>query len=397
MNTRAIVLYATVLFAGLAITPLTSGFSSSDAVRLLRVPHGGIQPDVAVGDSGVLHALYFLGEPRAGDLFYVRSSDNGLTFSKPIRVNSQVASAIAAGTIRGGQLAIGRGSRVHVVWNGSDAARPRGGVNPATGRAGMPLLYARLTRGGTAFEPQRSLMRRTYNLDGGASVTADRSGNVMVAWHGNDAEGTESDEGSRRVWIAWSSDEGRTFAPESPAWTEPTGACGCCGMRMLAAANNTVYLLYRSAAGLVNRDLYLLTSNERRLFRGTRIHEWHVAACPMTSMSLVDANSRVHGAWETGGQVYFALLGRTGPIAGPFAPPGEARGRKHPRIAVNSTGQILLTWTEGASWARAGTLRWQVFDASGQAVGQSGGGEELPVWSFAAPVAHPDGKFTIFY
>jgi hypothetical protein len=352
---------------------------------------------MAFGDRGVLHALYFLGEPRAGDLFYVRSSDNGVTFSEPIRVNSQVASAIAAGTVRGGQLALGRGSRVHVVWNGSDAARPRGGVNPGTGRAGMPLLYARLNRGGTAFEPQRSLMRRTFNLDGGASITADRSGNVMVAWHGNDAEGAESNEGSRRVWIARSSDEGRTFARESPAWTEPTGACGCCGMRMHAASNNRVHLLYRSATGLVNRDVYLLTSTDGLTFRGTRIQEWRVAACPMTSMSLADANSRIHGAWETDGQVYFALLGGTGSISRPVAPPGGARGRKHPRIAVNPMGQILLTWTEGASWARAGTLRWQLFDASGQAVGQPGGGEELPVWSFAAPVARADGKFAVFY
>ena len=172
MTIRAVCLCASVAIGGAAVAAVSERPHSSDAVRLRRVPHAGIQPEAAVDSHGVLHLLYFSGEPRGGDLFYVRSTDDGVTFSTPVRVNSQASSAIAAGTIRGGQIAIDRSGRVHVVWNGSDAARPRGGVNPATGRAGMPLLYTRSTRGGTAFEQQRSLMRRSYNLDGGASIAA---------------------------------------------------------------------------------------------------------------------------------------------------------------------------------------------------------------------------------
>src|SRR5262245_44919829 len=104
----------------LAVSVATAGAPS---VELVRVPHGGIQPEAALDVTGTLHLLYFAGEPRAGDLFYVRSTDYGKTFSTPVRVNSQQGSAIATGTIRGGQLAIGRGDRVHVVWNGSDEAR----------------------------------------------------------------------------------------------------------------------------------------------------------------------------------------------------------------------------------------------------------------------------------
>ena len=90
--------------------------AAQPSVSLIRVPNGGIQPQVEVRD-GVVHLVYFTGEPGHGDLYYVRSRDYGRTFSAPMRVNSP-HSAIAVGAIRGAQLAIGRNGRVHVAWNG---------------------------------------------------------------------------------------------------------------------------------------------------------------------------------------------------------------------------------------------------------------------------------------
>lgn len=99
--------------------------ADSGSVVLVRVPGNGIQPEAVVDARGIMHVLYFAGEPGGGDLFYVRSKDYGQTFSTPIRVNSQPGSAIATGTIRGGQIAIGRGGRVHVTWNTCSIGRQR--------------------------------------------------------------------------------------------------------------------------------------------------------------------------------------------------------------------------------------------------------------------------------
>src|ERR671939_2010201 len=65
---------------------------NSAKVTLMRVPHGGIQPQCAVDAKGVLHLIYFKGEPGAGDVFYVRSDDGGAKFTEPIRVNSKPGS-----------------------------------------------------------------------------------------------------------------------------------------------------------------------------------------------------------------------------------------------------------------------------------------------------------------
>src|SRR5919201_3874868 len=93
---------------------LTKGpFSDpATAVQLVRVPNGGIQPDVAIDAAGVVHMVYLTGRPAAADVFYTRSSDDGKTFSRSVRVNSLEGSAIATGTIRGAQIAVGRNGRI---------------------------------------------------------------------------------------------------------------------------------------------------------------------------------------------------------------------------------------------------------------------------------------------
>src|SRR5579863_1668433 len=117
---------------------------SQGSVRLLRVPQGGIQPQAATGDRGTLHLIYFAGDPKNGDIFYVTSRDGGASFSQPLRVNSQPGSAIALGTIRGAQVALGRRGRIHVAWNGSQMAEPKGPMNPDYHQSGSPMLYTRL-------------------------------------------------------------------------------------------------------------------------------------------------------------------------------------------------------------------------------------------------------------
>ena len=312
--------------------------AADESVDLVRVPNGGIQPEIAVDRAGVVHMVYLAGEPGAADVFYVRSSDSGKTFSRAVRVNSQEGTAIGAGTIRGAQLAIGRTGTVHVAWNGSDKALPRPPVNPTTKRAGMPMLYARANAAGTAFEPQRNLMTETTNLDGGGSIAADDRGGIYVAWHGNPLSG-KGGEDERRVWIARSDDDGATFGKERPVSDPATGVCGCCALRLVATRAGELQLLYRSATAMVHRDIYSLVSRDQgRTFEGGRVQGWEIGACPMTSMSIV-AGTRVLRAWETDGQVYF---NSTAPGDSPKAPAvtatTESQRRKHPRLAVNAQG-----------------------------------------------------------
>src|ERR1700676_406433 len=126
--------------AWLALLGLVA-FGATDrrgAVSVRRLPDGGIQPQIAIEPNGTIHIIYFSGDPKSGNLFYVRSTAAGEAFSRPLRVNSQEGSVTALGTIRGGQIAIGENGRIHVAWNGSGAALPPGPVNPESGKPGSP-------------------------------------------------------------------------------------------------------------------------------------------------------------------------------------------------------------------------------------------------------------------
>ncbi len=147
-------------------------------VNLLRTPNNGIQPQAVTDERGTLHLIYFADDPSAGDIFYLRREAGKDNFSDPIRVNSQLGSAIAVDTIRGAHIAIGKNGRVHVAWNGSNKAEPHG---PHTS---SPMLYTRRNDTGDSFEPQRNIMQQSHELDGGGSIAADDVGNVYVAWHG---------------------------------------------------------------------------------------------------------------------------------------------------------------------------------------------------------------------
>jgi hypothetical protein len=256
------------------------------------------------------------------------------------------------------------------------------------------MLYSRLNDSHTAFEPERNLMTHTFGLDGGGAVAADPAGHVYVAWHGKTG-GAAAGEAGREVWIAESNDDGKTFASERPAWNEPTGACGCCGLAIFADSTGALRILYRAATANVHRDIYLLTSpHSGRDFTGRKLDTWQINACPMTSMDFAQAGKKVEGAWETGGQVYFEDLTASNPA--PVEATGAGQNRKHPRIAIAPNGETLMAWTEGTGWGRGGSLAWQLYNAAGKPAGEKQTVAGLPAWSFGAAVAKPGG-FLIVY
>jgi hypothetical protein len=387
----AVVLLAVWAFAGPAQT---------SSVVMARVPESGVQPQAAMDRAGTLHVIYLKGEPSKADVYYVTSGDHGKTLSAPIRVNRQPGSAIASGTIRGAQLALGSDGRVHVAWNSSSVAKPRGPLNPEqpadSPYNGTPMLYTRLNDAGTAFEPERNMMQHTFALDGGGSVAADEDGNVYVGWHGNTIGGPRGEAG-RRVWVARSTDGGKTFAPEAAMSSEKPGACGCCALRLFAGSNGQLFALYRSATDQVHRDICLVAANGGSS-REKRIHPWNINACPMSSMAFAESRYGLLGAWETEEQVYFSRIDpATLQTSALVSAPGSAPRRKHPAMAVNERGETLLVWTEGTGWNKGGSLAWQVFDPSGKPLVEGGRVEgAVPAWSFGAAVATPGG-FVILY
>ena len=379
--------------AALMVLVFLSGSSrpaGTEPVTLLRVPTGGIQPQIAVDSGGVVHVAYFKGDPAHGDIFYTRVAGDG-GFAPAIKVNSEAGSAIATGTVRGPHIALGRSGRVHIAWMGSSLTHAPD--------APAPVLYARLADGGHGFEPQRNLTRAALIGPDGGSIAADPSGRVYVAWHA--LVGGGKGEGDRRLLVVRSQDDGKTFGAERTASDPAAGACGCCGTAAITDKNGAVYALYRGARDGAHRDTFLTRSTDNgETFAAIDLHPWDQNACPMSTYALANdpEGGSIAAAWETGGQVYWTRIDpRTGKASGVFTAGATERNQRHPAVAMNRNGQTLLVWTEGTSWNRGGTLAWQTFDRNGSAVGERGHAPGVPAWGLAAVYPRRDGTFVIVY
>jgi hypothetical protein len=295
---------------------------------------------------------------------------------------------MALGTIRGAQLALGKNGRVHVVWDGL-------GSGVAREQHEHPLYYTRLNDSGTAFEPERNVITYAYGLDGGSSVAADSQGHVYVVWHAP-TPGNTNGEAGRAVFVARSTDDGKTFSKERRAVSAPTGACACCGMRAFADSSGAVSILFRAATELTNRDeTLLLSQNYGDNFEIAYSHHWMATTCPMSSAFLAESAKGILAAAETHGRVFFIRLDpRTRKLSSPVSPETPA---KHPVAVANKDGDVLLVWCEGTGWAKGGAVAWQIYDPQGQPLGTGGRKDGVRAWSSATALALADGGFEIIY
>ena len=367
----------------------TLALAAAPKVTAIRCPDGGVQPQAAVDSGGKLHLIYLKGDDGMSDIFYITSTDNAQTWTKPLRVNSQGGAAIATGTVRGAHLAIGKGNRPHVAWMGSMNAEPKA-PNDST-----PMLYTRLNDAGDAFEPQRNVITTAPGLDGGGSIAADSTGGVYIAWHA--PMPGQKGEQNRSVWLTYSANDGKTFDKEMSILSQPTGVCGCCGMRLFVDGSDQVVALFRSANDRT-RDMYLLGSRKLFSFTPTKLQEWPSKTCPMSTSAITRTGKTTLAAWETEGQVYFSPITSDLKPGEPVAAPGKGTSRKHPTLAIDKEGYILLAWDEGTGWKKGGSLAWQVYDPSLKPVaGASGAQRGVAVWSLGSAFAKPDGGFVIVY
>lgn len=374
---------------------LQAGQGTADDVRVLefRVPEGGIQPQAVADADGSIHLLFFAGDPKAGDLRYTRRGSGAEAWLPSILVNSIPGSAMAVGTIRGGQLALGRGGQVHVAWMGSSKAPPA----EIEGKSESPMLYTRLSADRKSFEPERNILRISGVLDGGGSVAADQEGRVWVAWHGQRPGGIHSEQ-RRELFAALSVDDGASFAIENSIGATGAGSCACCGMKVLALPGGALVAAYRTARNPMDRDMELVWhGGGRRPWASQSLAPWKIAACPMSSASLIAGRNYFWAAWEQDGRVQARGWSFDAGKPTRLIEPGRGGGKmRHPSIAVDGSGGSFLGWTEGTGWQRGGRAVWQRFGVDGKPIGEAVRRDGVPAWGTIAVGVGTAGYWVIY-
>jgi hypothetical protein len=299
-------------------------------VRTVAIPGGGVAPDAAVDSKGAIHVVF----GRGSNAFYVRSADNGRTFSAPLRVNG-ADGVVSVGRERGPKLALGKGDSVHVAW---------------IGPAGKGAWYTRLEGG--KFLAERNLNDAGSSVDG-TTVAADPGGRVFVFWIDSRVPPDPHSPATNAIFYAWSQDNGVKFGPNQQMKSDYPGlACACCNLEAAADASGVVRLVFRGGYQAL-RDMQLVETRDGERFAWREVHKdgWKIEGCPMSGADLragFAAGPAV--AWMSQGDIYYRIG------AGPRQTPTvlKSTARNYPMLLGNPSGERLLAWTEGMA------LRWEL-------------------------------------
>lgn len=365
----------------------------ADYVRFVRLPEGGTQPRLRRTQDGTTVVLFYRGGETAGDLFLVRSEDEGVTFGPAVQVNPTAGTVPRAGGLHLAALGLGIDGRAVVVWvQGGDERR---------------LMLARETGDGSV---ETQDLGTAPGMALGSAVAIDDAG-VTYVFHGAgdpSAESTPDTGWKGRVWMRKAA-PGAAFGEPSPAG-RPLGVSLECPMdAVFDPWSRTVYAVYRSywapreGTKVRSRDLMLLSTEDGGATFKTKLTDNWRHQPELTALAKLDLEpyqQTVRASWEGRGTVYAAVIRRNfNTVALALEPrDGDGLWRSSTSSATGKHDDALLCWVERpADDSEAPpSLRWRVFDRERRApiggdVGPPSGG------SVPAALARDAGGYTVLY
>jgi len=385
-------------FAAL-LSVVAMSFASAQAapkVTTVKLPYGGIRPQVGIDQKGVVHIVQADSKVR-GDLIYVKHEPGQNRFSKPVKVLRE-AEAMAASF----NMAVGKDGRVHVF------TRP----NPRYSKKIMGaeaydamfkskarffvlryMLHSRLNDDGTAFDDEANIIGNTIGFEGAGAIVADQNSSTVYAfWPGQTEPGPEM---GRNMYMAVSSDEGKNWSAPRKLDIDIKGNCRCCPIQATMDAHGNLYVLYRNSVRTSpsswDKDTYLMTSNDAgKTWSKRLVQKWEKCGCPGALYSMSSGADGVYMGFSTRGKSSFAKVEKNLNIN---AAPDTGKSSTRPMVATNKNGDVLFCWIEVQD------MVWQVYGRDGNAVAKASGRLKgaAAKWSNAAVVATHGGNFMLYY
>ena len=192
---------------------------------------GGFSPRLGMDSGGNLNLVY--GDTTGGvrRVLFLRSTDEGETFSAPRPVSGDSNAAFEP------EIAVTPGDAINVAWE--DAASGTSAI-----------LFARSTDNGATFSSPKQVSRDAGNATE-AHIAADGAGHLSVVW-------VQAVGGDKHTFYSRSTDNGQTFSEPLQLTTAP----GTSVSKPLALAfQNVVYVAYQNEAPN-HMQVYLVKSED---------------------------------------------------------------------------------------------------------------------------------------
>lgn len=308
------------------------------------------EPATAAASDGTFYVAWVNHDARQADVMLAHFNNKAEAVGSPVRVNRQPGVATAW---RGDQpsVAVAPNGAVHVLWT------PR----VEAGEKHIADIYlSTSTDGGQSFATEVKVNDDKAPADHGMhSLAVAKDGRIYAAWldernvhapkPSTKAEGHHM-ESNRDLYVAYSTDGGRTFSKNQKVATD---ACPCCKTALTVSADGTLYAGWRQVLPGSYRHIAVASSTDG----GTKFSapvivsddRWMLQGCPVSGPSLsVDAASGAlkvvwYAAGETGAPgVYFAESKDKGHSFSPRELLSQENVRGTPALASGNNNMIAL-------------------------------------------------------
>lgn len=271
----------------LSVTCFLSLFSLANGAvaATIETPQGARQPQVAIDADGNVHLTFGADE----SVFYSCSSDDGATFSRPVKVGK--LKSLALGMRRGPRIAASTDSIVisAIGTSGDD-------------EDGNLYTWRSVDQGSSWQEPLRVNDTDASAREGLHGMAAGPHGEVFCTW-------LDLRHKSTQIFGSRSTDGGATWSPNVRVYESPDGTvCECCHPSVAVDETGRVHVMWRNFLD-GNRDMYLATSLDRGKSFGPAVKlgagAWPLNACPMDGGAVaVAAKGKLVSVWRREHEVF---------------------------------------------------------------------------------------------
>ena len=262
------------------------------------------EPVTAPASDGTFYVAWVNHDAKQADVMIARFSSDGAMQGSPVRVNRQQGVATAW---RGDQpsLSVAADGSVYVVWT----ARVNSGD-----KHGTDLYMSVSNDRGQSFASEVKINDdKVPGPHGMHALAVAKDGRIYVSWlderHVHKPKpSTKADghhmESNRDLFIAYSTDGGRTFSPNRKVAAE---ACPCCKTALAVSSDGTLYAGWRQVLPGSFRHIAVASSTDGgATFSSPQIvsdDKWVLQGCPVSGPSLsVDPNGSLKVLWYAAGE-----------------------------------------------------------------------------------------------
>ena len=317
---------------------------------------GKTNQSATVAASGLFVAVAFGASDASGtDVFVAVSQDGGGKFAAPVRVNATAGDARVGGEQPPHVALIERTGAVPaiaVVWT-------------AKGTDGTRLLTARSTDGGRTFGANTAIPGSDgAGSRGWESVAVDKAGHPFTLW----LDHRETAKAKAMPAMGEMKHDPTAMAELSKLYFSSLddktprvitgGVCYCCKTSLVAAADGSVYGVWRHVYAGSQRDIALTVSRDggRTFSLPARVSEdhWAFDGCPDNGPTLaVDGKKRAHVVWPTPPDgktesplALFYAMSKDGRSFSPRVRVPSKGAAHHAQLITVADGSLLLAWDE---------------------------------------------------